>query len=41
VEEEADERAFWVELIIEGSLLKRKRVQPLLDEAKRANKDSG
>jgi hypothetical protein len=38
VEEEADERAFWVELIIEGSLLKRKRVQPLLDEANELTK---
>jgi len=33
VEEEADESAFWLELIIEGSLLKAKLVQPLLDEA--------
>ena len=33
VEEEADESAFWLELIIEGSLLEPKRVQPLLDEA--------
>lgn len=33
VEEEADESAFWLELIIEGSLLKAELVQPLLDEA--------
>lgn len=33
VEEEADESAFWMELIIEGSLLKPKRVEPLLNEA--------
>jgi four helix bundle protein len=33
VEEEADESAFWLELIIEGELLKQPQVQPLLDEA--------
>ena len=33
VEEEADESAFWMELIIESGLLKVKLVQPLLDEA--------
>jgi len=33
VEEEADESAYWMELIIEGDLLKRELVQPLLDEA--------
>ncbi len=33
VEEEADESAYWMELIIEGKLLKRELVQPLLDEA--------
>jgi four helix bundle protein len=33
VEEEADESAFWLELIIEGSLLKAKLVEPLLQEA--------
>jgi four helix bundle protein len=33
VEEEADESAFWLELIIEGSLLRATLVQPLLDEA--------
>jgi hypothetical protein len=37
VEEEADESAFWLELIIRGSL-KRKRVQPLLDEANELTK---
>jgi len=33
VEEEADESAYWVEMIIEGELLKQKQVQPLLNEA--------
>ncbi|MFN2509395.1 MAG: four helix bundle protein [Chthoniobacterales bacterium] len=33
VEEEADETALWLELIIEDRLLKRDKVQPLLDEA--------
>ena len=33
VEEEADESAFWVEVIIEGGLLKQAQVQNLLDEA--------
>jgi len=33
VEEEADESAFWMELIIEGELLKRKQVEALLSEA--------
>ena len=33
VEEEADESAFWMELIIEGELLKRKAVESLLAEA--------
>ncbi len=33
VEEEADESAFWMELIIEGKLLGQTLVQPLLDEA--------
>jgi four helix bundle protein len=33
VEEEADESAFWMELIIEGQLLTAKRVEPLLAEA--------
>ena len=33
VEEEADETAFWLELIIEGSLLSPAQIQPLLIEA--------
>jgi four helix bundle protein len=33
VEEEADESAFWLELIIEGELLPASQVQPLLTEA--------
>ena len=33
VEEEADESAFWLELIIEGGLLTRAQVDPLLLEA--------
>jgi four helix bundle protein len=33
VEEEADERAFWLELIVEGSLLPAGKVEPLLKEA--------
>jgi four helix bundle protein len=33
VEEEADESCFWMELIIEGDLLKESRVTPLLKEA--------
>src|SRR3979409_349338 len=33
VEEEADESAFWMELIIEGKLLRLQLVRPLLDEA--------
>jgi four helix bundle protein len=33
VEEEADESAFWLELIIEGELLAPAQVQPLLLEA--------
>src|SRR5258705_14022879 len=32
VEEEADESAFWMELIIEGALLKPKQVEALLKE---------
>ncbi len=34
VEEEADESAFWLELIIEGGLLRQSKVEPLLREAK-------
>jgi four helix bundle protein len=33
VEEEADESAFWMELIMEGGLLRKRRVQPLHDES--------
>ena len=33
VEEEADESAFWLELIIEGGLLRQRVVQSLLTEA--------
>ena len=33
VEEEADESAFWLELIIEGNLLAVAQIQPLLTEA--------
>jgi four helix bundle protein len=33
VEEEADETAFWLELIIEGELLSTKQIEPLLAEA--------
>jgi four helix bundle protein len=33
VEEEADETAFWLELIVEGSLLTAVQIQPLLIEA--------
>ncbi|KKL50702.1 hypothetical protein LCGC14_2302820 [marine sediment metagenome] len=33
VEEEADESAYWMELIIEGKFLKKELVQPLPDEA--------
>jgi four helix bundle protein len=33
VEEEADESAFWLELIIEGTLLSPSLVTPLLDKA--------
>jgi four helix bundle protein len=33
VEEEADESAYWMELIIESQLLKQQQVEPLLTEA--------
>src|SRR4030095_4000604 len=33
VEEEADESAFWLDLIIDGGILKQKVVEPLLTEA--------
>ena len=32
VEEEADESAFWLEMIIEGELLKKQRVEPLWND---------
>ena len=32
-EEEADESAYWMEVIIEGELLKQSQVEPLLKEA--------
>jgi four helix bundle protein len=38
VEEEADESAFWMEMIIEGELLKPKQVEPLLNEANELTK---
>jgi hypothetical protein len=34
VEEEADESAFWMALIIESGLLEKQLVEPLLQEAK-------
>jgi four helix bundle protein len=33
VEEDADESAFWMELIIESGLMEKKLVEPLLNEA--------
>jgi len=33
VEEEADESAYWMELIVEGDLMKKHRVAPLHQEA--------
>jgi four helix bundle protein len=33
VEEEVDESCYWMEMIIEGNLLKTSRVQPLYQEA--------
>ncbi|MFT3785204.1 MAG: four helix bundle protein [Tepidisphaeraceae bacterium] len=38
VEEEADESAFWLQLVIEANLLKRPLVQPLYDEATQLTK---
>ena len=32
IEEEADETAFWLELIIEADIIAQAKVQPLLDE---------
>ncbi len=33
VVEEADETIFWLELLADGAVLKRERLQPLMDEA--------
>ena len=33
VEEEADETAFWLELIIDSAMLTETRIRPLLSEA--------
>ena len=33
VEEEADESVYWLELLIEGGLMNRTRIEPLLQEA--------
>lgn len=33
VEEEADESAYWLGLVVEGELLKEEQVEPLLNEA--------
>jgi four helix bundle protein len=33
VEEEADESAFWMEIIIDGGLIRKELVEPLLHEA--------
>jgi four helix bundle protein len=33
VEEEADESAFWLDLIIDSSLIDERKVRPLLNEA--------
>ena len=41
VEEEADESAFWLELIIEAALLRTSLVQPLLDEANELTRMAG
>jgi len=38
VEEEADESAYWLELVIDGKLLKKQRVQPLLQEGEELTK---
>lgn len=41
VEEEADESSYWMELIIEGRLLNRNLVEPLLNESIENNEDNG
>jgi len=38
VEEEADESAFWLELIIDGAFLSENQVKPLLSEANELTK---
>jgi four helix bundle protein len=38
VEEESDESAYWLELIIEGGFLRQNRVEPLLNEANEITK---
>ena len=38
VEEEADESAYWLDLIIDGGLFKKDRVRPLLQEAEELTK---
>jgi len=38
VEEEADESAFWLELIIDGAFLNENQVKPLLSEANELTK---
>lgn len=38
VEEEADESGFWLELIIDGGLLKKQTVEPLLAEFRELTK---
>jgi len=37
-EEEADESGYWMEVIIEGQLLKQQQVEPLLREAEELTK---
>jgi four helix bundle protein len=37
-EEEADESGYWMEVIVEGGLLKRNQVEPLLAEAEELTK---
>jgi four helix bundle protein len=38
VEEEADESAFWLELIIDSVLINENKVRPLLNEATRSSR---
>ena len=38
VEEEADESGYWLELIIDGGLLKQQQVEPLLTESEELTK---